>query len=169
VPFVAVATNLQFGDVTAFGTGALIPAIRASAAFPGAFYPVEVSKQYFIDGAVSDPVPAATARKFNPKIIIAADISEELTEQQPNHTLGLIKRSLEISYFHLSSLTAQKGDIVIEFPFRDIGTFNEDMGDYLYEEGRKATILKLDVLRALIKEKIPHYKFSTTPQDVLSP
>lgn len=160
MPFIAVATNLQFGDVTAFGSGPLIPALRASAAFPGAFFPIEVSKQYFIDGAVSDPVPVQTARNFNPKIVIAVDISEELTEQQPNHMLGLLKRSLEISYFHLSTLTAQKGDIVIEFPFRDIGTFNEEMAEYLYEEGRKVTVSKLTALRALIKKKIPRYRFA---------
>ena len=160
LPFVAVATNLQFGDVTAFGTGPLISALRASAAFPGAFFPVEVSKQYFIDGAVSDPVPAATARKFNPKVVIAVDISEELTQNQPNHIIGLLKRSLEISYFHLSTLTAQKGDLVIEFPFRDIGTFNEQKSAYLYEQGQKVTLSKLDALRALIKKKIPNYKYS---------
>lgn len=155
MPFIAVATNLQFGDTTAFGTGPLIPALRASAACPGAFSPVQVSGQYFIDGVVADPVPVVAAKKYNPKVIIAVDIGEELTKRKPNHVFGLIERSIEISYIHLSDMAAQKADVVIEFPFHDIGTYNDNLNEYLYQEGRKATVLKLDEIRALIKEKIP--------------
>lgn len=162
LPFIAVATNLQFGTDTIFGTGPLIPALRASSAFPGVFFPIKIQKQYFIDGGLANPVPVSVARKYKPKIVIAADIGEELSEQSPGHMLALIKRSLDISYMQLSDITARKADILIQFPFRDIGTFNDLMHKYLYQEGKRATKLKLDEIQALIKERIPHYKLSTS-------
>lgn len=153
MPFIAVATNLQFGNITAFGTGKLIPALRASAAFPGAFFPVKIGDQYFVDGGVANPIPVAIARRFNPKIVIAVDISEGLTEKKPNHMLGIIKRSLEISFIHQSDMAGQQADVVIKFPFKDIGTFNDELNTQIYEEGKKAALEKVEEIKALLQSR----------------
>jgi NTE family protein len=137
IPFVAVATNLEFGDMVTFGTGTLIPAIRASAAYPGVFLPVKIAGQYFVDGAVSNPVPVEVARKLGAKFIIAVDLSGELTDTLPNHMLGVMRRSMEISYIHQSRIAAENADVLIKIPLKNIGTFHDGSNDHIYEVGRE--------------------------------
>ena len=139
MPFISVATNLQYGDLTAFSKGPLVPAVRASSAYPGAFYPVKIQGQYFVDGAVADPIPVEIARRMGAKKIIAVDISSRLPTSQPNHMLGLMKRSMEISYIHQSHMARRGADVVVDVEFDDsIGTFTDTANEFIYSQGKKA-------------------------------
>lgn len=136
-PFVAVATNLEFGDMVIFGTGRLIPAIRASAAYPGVFLPIQIAGQYFVDGAVSNPVPVEVAKKMGAKFIIAVDLSGELTDTLPNHMLGVMRRSIEISYIHQSRIASETADVLIKIPLKNVGTFDDNVNEKTYKLGRE--------------------------------
>lgn len=154
MPYIAVATNLQFGNITAFGTGPLFPAIRASSACPGAYHPVEISGQYFVDGGVSAPVPVTVARQYKPKVIISVDIKEELTETKPGNVLGFLDRCMRISLKCHSELSTDQADIVIKFSFSDIGTFNDQKNEFLYQEGKKEAIKMIPEIKKIISQKI---------------
>ena len=138
LPFISVATNLEFGNLTAFGTGPVVPAIQASAAYPGVFLPVKIEDQYFVDGGVAEPLPVSTAKHFGAKFIIAIDLSGSLTDEFPNHALGIVKRCLEISYKRQSTLTGKGADYIIKVPFTNEGTFDDEMNYQVYELGRQA-------------------------------
>lgn len=138
VPFVATATNFQYGNLTAFSQGDLIKPIIASAACPGAFAPVKIKNQYFVDCGVADPVPVRLAKNLGFKMIIAVNIAEQLPTSPPNHIFGVLKRSLEISYINQSQAAVESADVVIDFNFQDIGTFTDRYNNYLYEQGKKA-------------------------------
>lgn len=138
IPFIAVATNLQYGDLAAFGYGDLIQALKSSAAYPGAFYPVKINGNYFVDGGVANPVPVEVAKQAGAKYIIAVDISEDLTSNKPRNFVGVIKRSFDISYLHQSRLALLDADFVIDMPFADIGTFEDSKNKIIYHVGKKS-------------------------------
>ena len=151
IPFAAVATNLEFGDMVTFGTGDLMPAIRASSAYPGVFLPVRIAGQYFVDGGVSNPVPVEAARNLGAKFVIAVDLSGELTDTLPNHMFGVMRRSLEISYIHQSRIAAENADILIKIPLRNIGTFDDKANAYIYNLGREAGRKAIDEIKRKLK------------------
>lgn len=138
IPFIAIATNLQFGNITAFSQGDIIEPILASAAYPGAFQPIKICNQYFVDGGIVDPVPVKLAKLLGFKTIIAVNIAEKLPDTSPNHLMGILMRSLEISYIRQCQHSIEYADIVIDFDFKNIGTFSDEYNDYLYSEGKKS-------------------------------
>lgn len=139
IPFIATATNFQYGNLAAFNQGELITPIVASAAYPGAFAPVKIEDQYYVDCGAVDPIPVRLAKSLGFKKVIAVNIAEQLPNSSPNHILGVLKRSLEISYINQSKYAVEGADLVIDFNFRDLGTFTDQYNNYLYTEGKKAT------------------------------
>ncbi len=152
IPLVTVATELQTGRVVPFYQGKIIPAVMASSAFPGAFFPININDHYFIDGGVSEPVPVSIAKKMGAKFIIAVDIGENLTAKKPNQIFGLAKRSMEIAYINLSKLSVKGADIVITMPFKEVGTFNGSMNHYIYTTGAMETRKKIPLILKKLKK-----------------
>lgn len=150
IPFVAVATSLEFGDLVAFGSGELEAPVRASAAIPGVFLPVKINGGYFVDGGVANPVPVCIARKLGAKFVIAVDLSGQLSTNLPSHVFGVLQRSLEIHYLHHSRAACEQADYVIKLPFQDIGTFEDGHNDKIYDIGRVAARKAIP----FIKEKL---------------
>jgi NTE family protein len=153
IPFVAVATNLEFGDLATFGTGELVPAIMASAAFPGAFAPVKINDQYFVDGGVANPIPVEVAKQLGAEFVIAIELSGKLTESPPQHLFGVLKRSLEISYIHQNRIASKGADVVVKIPFQDVGTFDDDQNEYCYELGRATAREAIANIKRLMKKR----------------
>ena len=138
IPFIAVATNLQYGDHIPFGTGLLEPAIRASAAYPGVFLPVSIQGQYFVDGGVTDNLPAEAARRMGAEYVIAVELDTELSSEAPESVVGIIKRSLEISLHYQGTHSRKYANYVIKVPLTDVGTFDDNKNEFVYEKGKTA-------------------------------
>ncbi len=138
IPFIATAANLQYGNLTSFSTGNMIDPIVASAALPGAFAPVQIGDQYFIDCSAADPVPVRVAKNLGFETIVAVNIAEQLPHTSPNHLLGVVRRGTEIAYINQVKYAVEGADVVIDFKFKNIGLFSDKFNDYLYKEGRKA-------------------------------
>lgn len=155
IPFVAVATSLEHGELVAFGAGELEGPIRASAAIPGVFLPVKVNGGYFVDGGVADPVPVQVARAMGAKFIIAVDLSGALTKSMPKHVFGVLQRSLEIHYLHHSRASCDPADFVIKIPFENIGTFDDAQNNYIYELGRSTAHQAIPALKEMLQIHCP--------------
>lgn len=153
IPFVVTATNLQYGTLTAFSEGDLIPTIVASAAYPGAYKPVAINGQYFVDCGVTDPVPVRLAKELGFETVIAVNIAEQLPKSSPNHIFGVLKRSMEIAYINQSKYAVEGADVIIDFDFNGIGIFADGYNDYLYDEGKKATKIALPKIRRVLQQK----------------
>ncbi len=76
IPFRAIATDLRNRHTVVLGRGDVAQAVRASAAIPGVFLPVEIDDQPLIDGGITQNVPVAPTRAFGPRRIIVSDVSE---------------------------------------------------------------------------------------------
>ncbi len=157
MPLAVVATSLESGDLVTFSKGPIESAVRASAAYPGVFSPVEIQGRPYVDGGVANPIPVEVAHTLGAKFIIAVDLSSSLTDDIPNHLLGVLKRSLEISYLHQSRMAHAQADVVIKIPTKDIGTFDDTANGYLYELGRTTAYRMLPAL----KRKLTQFRQKT--------
>lgn len=153
IPLAIVATDLKFGELVTFDQGLLVDTIRASSAFPGIFNPVKFEGRYYTDGGVADSLPVATAKNYNPKFIIAIDLSSALTPDLPNHIFGILQRCIEISYLHHNKLLGLDADYVIKIPFEGIGTFENDKNMEIYNLGRKLARSAISDIKLKMKEK----------------
>jgi NTE family protein len=79
IPFAAVATDLNRGTRVVLDRGPLARAIRASCAIPGLFQPVEHQGRLLVDGGVVANLPVAVAREKGADIVIAVDVSQNVT------------------------------------------------------------------------------------------
>lgn len=154
IPFIAVATSLEFGDLVAFGAGEIEAPVRASAAIPGVFLPVKINGGYFIDGGVADPIPVKIARELGAKFIIAVDLSGQLNTALPRHVIGILQRSLEIHYLHHSRIACDQADYVIQIPFQNVSTFEDGQNEKIYENGRLAARKALPAIKERLKLRL---------------
>jgi len=78
IPFTAVATDLSNSKEVWFQRGPLEQAMRASAAIPGLFQPVERDSRIFVDGGVLNPLPIAASVSAHADHIIAIDLNADV-------------------------------------------------------------------------------------------
>lgn len=150
IPLIIVTTDLITGDVIEISSGDLSSAIRASCAFPGVFKPVSLYGRYCVDGGAANPIPVNIAKRYGAKVIIAIDLSEKLPKEHPKHLLDITKRSLEIGYRKFVEQSLSLADIAIRMDFDEVGTFNDDLNEWLYEQGQIAIRERLPEILAMI-------------------
>lgn len=98
VPLRVVASNLQTGEAKIFASGDLVEATRASMAVPGAFRPVEINGQQFVDGALVENLPVGISRQQFPQgFHLALDISAPLAQRQASNLFSIAARSLDLT------------------------------------------------------------------------
>jgi NTE family protein len=72
--FAAVASDLDHGRTIVLSSGDAGQAVRASAAIPGVFLPVEYAGGRLVDGGVTSLVPVDAAHALGADVVIAVDI-----------------------------------------------------------------------------------------------
>jgi len=100
VPFRAVATDVENGDMVVLAKGDLAEALRASMAIPGAFAPQEIDGRLVVDGFLTQNLPVSVAREWGADIIIAVDVGAPLYTRDElksilkftGQTLGMMSR-----------------------------------------------------------------------------
>lgn len=101
IPFRAVATDLETGEMVIFDKGPLHNAIHASMAAPGVFAPVEINGRLLTDGGLVRNLPVDVARGMGADIIIASNIGTSLLPRAE------LKSFFNISQQMMSILTEQ--------------------------------------------------------------
>jgi NTE family protein len=82
IPFRAIATDMQLGELVVLDSGSLAEAMRASMAVPAVFAPVEIDGRKLADGGVVANLPVGVALDLGAERIIAVDISTPLSEEE---------------------------------------------------------------------------------------
>jgi NTE family protein len=114
VPFAAVAVDLESGKTVVFQKGAVAPAVHASCAIPGVFVPVEIAGRTYVDGGVTNPLPASVARDLGADLVIAMAIPPPARGKVAKNPLGVAYRAASIMSAEIGRLRAGEADIVIE-------------------------------------------------------
>jgi NTE family protein len=76
VPFAAIACDIHTGERVVLQSGPVAPAVRASAAIPGLFSPVEIGERLLVDGGIVDNLPVDLVRSMGADYVIASDVSK---------------------------------------------------------------------------------------------
>ena len=143
IPFEAMATNIENGDLVVLNHGSVAQAMRASMSVPGALAPVEIDGKLLVDGGISNNLPIDQARKLCGDVIIAVNISTPpLTRAELNSALAV---SVQLVNFlgkstvdaQLKSLTAN--DVLIEPELGDISSASFSRSKDAIKIGEEAT------------------------------
>jgi NTE family protein len=112
-PLGVVATDLQSGEMVLFRQGNTGKAVRASSAVPGVFQPVEISGREYVDGGLTSPVPAQSARAMGADFVIAVDISNVSRRDKLTGTLDILLQTFAIMGHAISRHELEDADVVI--------------------------------------------------------
>ncbi|MGB9128492.1 MAG: patatin-like phospholipase family protein [Thiobacillus sp.] len=112
-PLGVVATDLQSGEKVLFRMGDTGTAVRASSAVPGVFQPVTISGRDFVDGGLTSPVPAQSARTMGADFVIAVDISNVNRREKLVGTLDVLLQTFAIMGHTISRHELKDADVVI--------------------------------------------------------
>lgn len=151
--FIAVATNFEFGTASAFDRGDIANAALASAAIPGVISPVKIDDQYYVDGGVSSPVPATIAKYWKPKMIIAVNLDNELSQKPPLTIAGVMERSFNIMYHHLSMCSEKETDVLIDLPIKNTSALSTPDSEALYQLGYQTTKKLMSTIKDIMRKK----------------
>lgn len=153
IPLVVVATDLKTGKAFVISSGPIAPAAEASSAIPGAVKPAYLYGHILVDGGMLDPIPVNIAKRYNPKVVIAINISQQLSSYVPYTAVGVYDRAYDISWRQLSRLSAQGADIIIRPQVGAIGTFEVEKKYKLFYEGEIAAYNALPAIKKILREK----------------
>lgn len=98
IPFAAVATDLNWGTRVVLDHGSVARAIRASAAIPGVFQPVQYQGKILVDGGVVDNIPISVAKARGADIVIAVDISANIGNTNIHNLVDVTLQATNIMF-----------------------------------------------------------------------
>lgn len=152
IPFAAVAVDIETSRPFIIKSGPIAPAVHASAAIPPFFSPVKLYGRTLVDGGVALPVPVSVAKEYNPKLIIAVDISAPPTTGCLSGSVELTYRSLEISYYMLSRSQTKEADIDIHPNLEGFGMFDDHRNEEIYVTGIEAARKAIPEIKRKLRE-----------------
>ncbi len=154
IPFVAVATDLESGELITFNRGDAGMAVRASSAIPGLIQPVEINGAEYVDGGLVSQVPVRVARQLGAEIIIAVDVSKQLFKrEQLATTVAVMQQALSIMAHKVTTLELQEADVVIRPEVSGMSVADFGTRDQALVAGEKATLAVMPEIKRLIAEK----------------
>jgi len=172
IPFRAIATDIATGASVELAAGDMSVAMRASFSAPWIFSPFRVGQHILIDGGMSDPVPAATARSMGADLVIGVNVVPPVYPQAQNPlgaalraieyvnplTLGsatdlpnsfdVVVRTLQIMQHELGNVRAGEADLLITPDLRDFWVLEFWRAAEIIAHGRQAAEAELPVIRA---------------------
>lgn len=97
IPYRAVATNLENGEMTVFRRGDLARALRASMSVPGLISPMDVDGVLHVDGGLVRNLPVDIARDACADVVIAVNLgSPLLPRSELNSVVGVALQSINL-------------------------------------------------------------------------
>ena len=139
IPFIAVATDLNTGEVVEITGGEVATAVRASVSIPGLFSPAKIGNRTLVDGGVVANVPVDIARAHGADIIIAVNITENVVDDNINNLAGVVIQAINIMMGQMAVRQLRDADVVISPALGNVGTLDFSRKKHCMAEGIKST------------------------------
>jgi len=155
IPFICNAVDLCSGKEVVLKDGNIINNIRASMSVPGVFTPVKKDDMLLVDGGVISNIPDKIAKDEGADIIIAVDVvTNTICEMKKNNIISCMIQSALIVQKELQKHKKQYSDIIIQ---PNLGNYKQydftgELAVEIIEQGRMATLNKIDEIKKLIKK-----------------
>jgi len=171
IPFRAVATDIATGARVEVTDGDLSDAMRASFSAPWIFSPFRIGEHVLIDGGMSDPVPAETARSMGADLVIGVNVVPPLYPEAKNpfeaalqlvaranplarrddarlpNSFDVVVRILRIMQHELGNDRAGEADVLVTPDLRHFWMLEFWQAAGIIEEGRRAAEAALPAIR----------------------
>jgi NTE family protein len=126
IPFRAVATDVETGELVVLRDGDFVESIRASMSVPAIFTPQKIDGRLLVDGGIASNLPIQTMQEMGADAIIAIDVSEGLKKEAELDTA--IAMANQVLNIFIQKQTREQiarlgpGDALIRLKLEDIGT-----------------------------------------------
>ena len=153
--FVGV-TNLETGKHETFSEGPIGRIVAASCAVPVFFQPIEINDQLYLDGGVSNNMPAKLLRKHC-DLIIGSDVVKtgRLNRKRIKSVGKLLERTLTISLAHRTVSNYPDCDFVFQLSgLGRYGKFDFSKVDQFVEIGYRQALKTLPDFLDVVREKL---------------
>lgn len=154
IPFRAIATDLEVGEMVVQDRGSLATAVRASMAVPSAFAPVQSDGRLLVDGGLTRNMPVDVVRSVCADVVIAVDIAGELLKRESlGNAFGVAGQMINILMernMRDSRAEVRPGrDVMIKPDLGDLGSADFARGVDGIPAGERATLAARDELARL--------------------
>ncbi len=151
IPFAAVATDLNWGYKVVLDKGPVARAIRASAAIPGVFQPVQHQGKLMVDGGVTDNIPISVAKAKGADIVIAVDISASIGNTNITNLMDVTLQATNIMFALNVEQSKKDADVLITpAGIGDIGMLDFTQKKRCMQAGMEATQKAMPNIRKII-------------------
>jgi NTE family protein len=151
LPYAAVATDIQTGEMVVLREGDLSVAMRASMAVPGVFAPVDTTEHLMVDGGMVRNLPVDVARELCADVVIASSLVTPTPKREDlNSAIAVASQSLDVlikSNERASLATLGPADIAVMIDMEGIGSGDFDKVLEAMPRGEKAARAMADTLR----------------------
>ncbi len=134
-----IATDILTGQQVVFSKGNLATAIRSSCAVPLAFSPVSFENMLLLDGGLSANLPVSIAKKDNPELIVAVDVTSPMWKKDDlENPVKFVDQIVAIGIRSQKEKDSSKADILIVPELANLNNVNFNNLDSLIKIGYKA-------------------------------
>lgn len=152
IPFCIGVTNLNDARHEIHDRGPLFDLVKASCAIPGIFEPIQIDNKYYVDGGVTNNMPArALANKCD--ILIGSNVisAAHRTPKDLRNVRRIVTRVFEVSLLYRSYIDSGYCDMLIQAPGLDAyGMFDFGKSKDIYQAGYDKTIEKMPQIKAML-------------------
>jgi NTE family protein len=152
IPLVVVSADIDTGELYLIRTGLVSAAVNASSAIPGIFAPVKIYNKTLVDGGIIEPVPVRVAKIYQPKMIIAIDITSPAPPTKIYNAFELVYKANWIAYYQLARMQSKLADIDIHPELAGHGIFEDNKKQELFDAGKKAALQQIPSILKKMKE-----------------
>lgn len=152
LPFAAVAADLNRGTRVVLDRGPLARAVRASCAIPGVFQPVAHQGRMLVDGGIIDNIPIAVAREKGADIVIAVDISENVTNYNITNLADVTLQAVAIMFRENVEHKKKDADILITPAVGNVGMLDFTQKKFCMQAGIEAAQRAIPEIRKAIEQ-----------------
>ena len=126
IPFAAIATDLDTGELVVLRQGDVAPAVRASCAIPGVFEPVSLDGRLLVDGGLAQNLPVKVARDLGADVVIAVDVTALSGVARPKNFVDVILRSVNLVVHAEVEAARRDADVLLTPDVAEVGFIDFD-------------------------------------------
>ena len=159
IPFLCMATDIEFGQQVILDKGVLAQAFFASSALPSVFSPVILDGKFLIDGGVTNNYPIEEIKKLGADIIIGVDVQSGLRDRnQLQDATKILFQITNLQMIEKMKLNAKNTDIYIKPDIKEYGAVSFEKAKEIILRGEEAAFSVYEKIDQLADKSNPYYK-----------
>ena len=147
IPLSIIATDISNGEKVVLQRGNLARAIRASAAIPGMFKPVEIDGRLLVDGMLVENIPVSPLREMGVPCVLAVNLSADRGYAKPEGIIDVMINAFEIAIDTNVQHHLRDANYVIEPDLSPFSRTNADQIAEIIATGRRDTAAVIEIVK----------------------